>query len=151
MTGEAGALLLDLVLQPVQGREGADQDPVQELSGRPLVAWLEPFLWHPPQELGRGRGQVLSLVLAQDEGASIPMGLLGSVGLHHDRGYVVLTMPPVWAHWVVQQLGRTIVHGPVPSPWARGLAFWVRPGPDRPLVLSLPGLGTLRLEHRETG
>lgn len=102
-----GDLVLELTV-PVLRIGPLRVDPIAAITGRPLGTLLARLLRGPPRPTDHG--EVLTLALPDGLGAAIPLGLLGELGLRHDRGYLVLSVPLVAVAGVMDALGACVVH-----------------------------------------
>lgn len=129
-----GELVLELTV-PVLRLGPLRVDPIAAVAGRPLGTLLGALLRGPPR--ATADGEVLTLALPEGLGAAIPLGLLGELGLRHDRGYLVLSVPLPVVGGVMDALGGCVVRR------APGLRFaedlWLDLPTGRPLEVAVAG------------
>lgn len=128
-------------------------DALEQLIGAPVADILEPLMTGPVARRPSAAGpamEVYPLALPQGEGASIPLGAWGEVGVHNDRGLLVLTVPWGMSGWVRERLGVAIVRGPEPGVSLDGTArvaeVWVRLVPGMRAQLPLGALVEIGIE-----
>ena len=128
-------------------------DPVEQMIGAPVADILESLMTGPVTRRPSATGpavEVYPLALPRGEGASIPLGQWGEVGLRNDDGLLVLTVPWGMSGWLRERLGRAIVRGPTPGVSLDGTArvaeAWVRLVPGMRAQLPLGALGEVGIE-----
>jgi hypothetical protein len=108
-------------------------DPLEQVIGAKLADLLEPLMVGAVTRRPSAAGpavEVYPLALPEGEGASIPLGAFGEIGVANDGGLLALTVPWGMAGWLRQRLGDAIVRGPESGVSVDGTArvarAWVR-------------------------
>ena len=128
-------------------------DPVEEMIGAPIADLLESLMTGPtyrrPSEAGPAV-DVYPLALPDGEGATIPLGQFGEVGVANEEGLLVLTVPWGMAGWLRRKLGDAVVRGPEAGLSLDGAArvgkAWVRLRPGMRAGIPLGALGEVGVE-----
>jgi len=128
-------------------------DPVEEMIGAPIADLLESLMTGPtyrrPSEAGPAV-DVYPLALPDGEGATIPLGQFGEVGVANEGGLLVLTVPWGMAGWLRRKLGDAVVRGPEAGLSLDGAArvgkAWVRLRPGMRAGIPLGALGEVGVE-----
>ena len=128
-------------------------DPVEEMIGAPIADLLESLMTGPtyrrPSEAGPAV-DVYPLALPDGEGATIPLGQFGEVGVANEEGLLVLTVPWGMAGWLRRKLGDAVVRGPEAGLSLDGTArvakAWVRLRPGMRAGIPLGALGEVGVE-----
>lgn len=140
-----GELVLELTV-PVLRIGPLRVDPIAAVTGRPLGTLLGALLRGPPRPTSNG--EVLTLALPDGLGASVPLGLLGELGLRHDGGFLVLSVPLPAVGGVLDALGGCVVRR---APGLRlAEELWLDLPVGRALELTLAGV-RLALRRVEGG
>ena len=152
---EDGAIRVNLTLPVTRLGFGAffSFDPIEQMIGMPLSELLESLMTGPTFRRPSASGpavEVYPLSLPPGEGATIPLGAWGEVGVANDRGLLALTVPWGMAGWLRQRLGDAIVRGPDAGVSLDGTArvanVWVRLQPGMRAGIPLGALGECVIE-----
>ena len=151
---EDGAIRVDLTLPVIRfGFDPLSFDPIAQVIGMPLSELLESLMIGPTTRRPSATGpavEVYPLSLPPGEGATIPLGQWGEVGVANDRGLLALTVPWGMAGWLRQRLGEAIVRGPEAGVSLDGTArvanVWVRLRPGMRAGIPLGALGECGIE-----
>ena len=125
-------------------------DPLAAAIGRPLEDVLRPLLASVPFERQGHSGQLFRaypLALPPGVGASIPLALLGEVGVANESGILKLTAPAALSGWLAGLSYR--LHGPIPATGVNGVpvtAVWLRVPAGQSISVPIGVLGSLVLE-----
>jgi hypothetical protein len=125
-------------------------DPLAAAIGRPLEDVLRPLLAGAAFERPGQGGQLFRaypLILAPGVGASIPLAILGEVGVANDGGTLKLTGPAPLSGWLSNLPYR--LHGPVPEAGVNGVlvaAVWLRVPTGQSVSVPIGMLGSIVLE-----
>jgi len=128
-------------------------DPIEQMIGAPLAEILDSLMTEPvfqrPSAVGPSV-EVYPLALPDGEGASIPLGAWGELGLRNERGELVLTVPLQGARWAEHAMGQAIVRGPEHGlsldGRARVVSYWVQLQPGMRTSFPLGALGEVGVE-----
>ena len=106
-------IAVDLVLP--YGRRVFGVDPIAAFLGRPLDDVLASVMRGPVtirRDANAQVSEVYPLFLPDGEGAAVPLGAFGELGLANDHGVLVLSVPLIAAREVARQLGDAVIGGP---------------------------------------
>ena len=128
-------------------------DPVAQLLGVSVADVLASLLEAEPYRRPSATGtavEVFPLALPAGEGAFVPVGSFGEVGLHNDGGLLAVTVPLGAAGWLRDRAGDLRVRGPKRRPSSDGSAMvaevWLRLRPGARASVPLGLLGEMGLE-----
>ena len=152
----ASELRFDLVLPVLRIGVGVFAfDALERLVGAPLseilASLLRAEIYKRPSASGTSV-EVYPLALPDGEGATVPLGQFGELGLANRAGVLELTVPLRAAGWVEQRLAGSMVQPRQDGPSLDGAStvatFWLRLRPGMRAGFPLGALGEVSVEAK---